>query len=111
MTSQDSLFSRPRSLGSIAEALTPAPYKPLLLAGENQKDTLDSLCDTFRINFYKEYIGNATEAVLENGVDLQVGICKLSRPCPCSTVISSGLLAAAALNGWDAAPHACQGAW
>jgi len=31
------------------------------------------LCDQFRVSYFQQYIGNASKAVEEDGVDLQVG--------------------------------------
>lgn len=32
----------------------------------------ESLCDVYRVNFYRQLLGNATAAAKEDGVDLQV---------------------------------------
>ena len=33
----------------------------------------ESLCDTFRVDFFRQYLGNASLAKTQDGVDLQVG--------------------------------------
>ena len=40
-------------------------------AGEDKQPLGEALCDTFRVDFFRQYLGNASLAVRQEGVDLQ----------------------------------------
>ena len=47
------------------------PPCPLSPSGENSKPVKDVICDQFRLQYFQQYIGNATAAVQQDGVRLR----------------------------------------
>lgn len=45
---------------------------PPLVAGEDKQPLGEALCDAFRVDYFRQYLGNASLAVKEDGVNLQV---------------------------------------
>jgi hypothetical protein len=61
-----------RPAGSGADSLrAPACSPPHPAAGEAGRPPLEVLCDSFRLSYYQQYVGNATAAKQQDGVDLR----------------------------------------
>lgn len=73
---------RPRDAHTVLRciAFPPLPHRA---AGESGRPAAEVLCDSFRLSYYQQYVGNATEAKQRDGVDLRGYFAWCGAGCVC----------------------------